>query len=67
MPRLAPVRMSDLLRGFEGNWVALKGGEVILAAETPDRLHAELVGRRITGATVLRVPDLSEPELVGFG
>ncbi|MDQ3914574.1 MAG: hypothetical protein M3323_04470 [Actinomycetota bacterium] len=67
MPSIDPIRLRDLLQGFEGSWVAIKDGQVEAASSTPDGLQVQLVGKRIRGATILRVPDFDEPELVGFG
>lgn len=65
--RLEPIKRTELLQGFAGKWVAVKEGEVIAAQETPDALYAHLHGKRITGATLIRVPDDEEPEMVGLG
>jgi hypothetical protein len=37
--RMEPLRLSEMLHGLEGKWVALKDGKVIAAAD-----QAELVG-----------------------
>jgi hypothetical protein len=64
---MEPVRLAEKLRGFEGNWVALKGGEVVAAGRTADVVMKEIRSRRIEDATILRVPGEDEPELVGLG
>ena len=64
---LEPVRLTALVRGFEGNWVALKDREVVAAAKTPDQVVEMLRSKGIDGATILRVPGENEPELVGLG
>jgi hypothetical protein len=64
---MEPVRLAEKLRGFEGNWVALKGGEVLAAGRTADVVMKEIRSRRIEDATILRVPGEDEPELVGLG
>jgi hypothetical protein len=64
---MEPVRLAEKLRGFEGQWVALKGGKVIVAGPTPDSVVKQLRSNRIEDATVLRVPAKDEPELVGLG
>lgn len=66
-PTSAPVPIADLVRGFEGNWVAIKDGDVVAARPTPDALHMEIRGTDKADALILRVPDHDEPELVGFG
>jgi hypothetical protein len=64
---MEPVKLAEKLRGFEGQWVALKGGKVIVAGRTPDSVVKQLRGKQIQDATVLRVPAEDEPELVGLG
>jgi hypothetical protein len=56
-----------MLQGLEGHFVAIKDGEVRAVHRTPDGLHLALIDGDITDATILRVPDFNEPELVGFG
>ncbi len=67
MQPLSPVRLAELLQGLEGQFVAIKDGEVKAAHRTPDGLHLALMERDVKDATILRVPDFNEPELVGFG
>jgi hypothetical protein len=64
-----PLRLSEILRGLEGKWVALKGGEVVAAANNADALFKQLRSKRIRDASVLRVPTEREheAELVGLG
>ncbi len=66
---MEPLRLSEILRGFEGNWVALKGSEVVAAANSADALFKQLRSKRIRNASVLRVPTEQErkAELVGLG
>ena len=66
---MEPLRLSELLRGLEGKWVAIKGGEVVAAADTADALFKRLRSKRIRDASVLRVPTEQEhkAELVGLG
>jgi Family of unknown function (DUF5678) len=66
---MEPLRLSEMLRGLEGKWVAIKGSEVIDAADTPDALFKRLRSKRIRDASVLRVPTEQEhqAELVGLG
>jgi hypothetical protein len=67
-PRRTPVPVASLVRGFEGKWVALKGGEVVAARETPDAVYRDILEHsELRGATIIRVPDLAEPELIGLG
>jgi hypothetical protein len=61
------VAVSDLLRQYAGRWVALMEGAVVAAAETADRLYADLHSKQIRGATIIRAPAEDEPELVGLG
>jgi Family of unknown function (DUF5678) len=64
-----PLHLSEILRGFEGKWVALKGSEVVAAANSADALFKHLRSKRIRDASVLRVPTEQEhkAELVGLG
>jgi hypothetical protein len=66
---MEPLRLSEILHGFEGQWVALKGSEVIAAAGSADALFKQLRSKRIRDASVLRVPTEQEhrAELVGLG
>ena len=61
------VHLGQLLRGFDGKWVATKDGEVVMAADTPYVLVSQLRERGIHGAAVIRAPAADEPEMVGFG
>lgn len=67
MRPLDPLRLAEMLQGLEGHFVAIKDGEVRAVHRTPDGLHLALIDGDITDATILRVPDFNEPELVGFG
>ena len=62
-----PVLLRDVVRGFEGRWVALKAGRVVEACDTADAVCMVLREQRIRGATIMRVPAIGEPELVGLG
>jgi hypothetical protein len=64
-----PPRLSEILRGLEGKWVALRGSEVVAAANSSDALFKHLRSKRIRDASVLRVPTEQEheAELVGLG
>ena len=65
---MEPIHIAEQVRGFEGKWVALKGGVVVAARETPDAVYRDLLDRsELRGATIIRVPDRDEPELVGLG
>ncbi len=66
---MEPLRLSEILRGLEGKWVALKDGKVIAAADTPDALFKRLRSKQIRDTSVLRVPTEQEhkAELVGLG
>lgn len=39
---MEPLRLSEMLQGLEGKWVALKDGEVIEAADNADALFKRL-------------------------
>jgi Family of unknown function (DUF5678) len=66
---MEPLRLSEMLQGLEGKWVALKGGKVIEAADNADALFKRLRAKQIRDASVLRVPAEQdhEAELVGLG
>lgn len=67
MMKMEPIGRADVLRGLGGKWVALQDNEVVEVQQTPDALYMALHGKQITGATVVRVPDDEEPEMVGLG
>jgi len=50
------------LRGFEGEWVAIRDGAVMEARETPYELVARLRERHIEDAAIMRAPAEGEPE-----
>jgi hypothetical protein len=64
---LEPIHLRRALKGLEGKWVALKDGVPVDAAPTPYELYMRLRHRGERGATIVRVPDLAEPEIVGLG
>jgi hypothetical protein len=66
---MEPLRLSEILRGFEGKWVAHRGSEVVAAANSADALFKQLRSKQIKNASVLRVPTEQEhkAELVGLG
>jgi hypothetical protein len=64
---MQPVLLRDAVHGFEGKWVALKDRRVIEARDPPDAVYMALRDRGIRGATIMRVPPIGEPELVGLG
>jgi hypothetical protein len=66
---MEPLRLSEMLHGLEGKWVALKDGQVIAAADNADALFKRLHSKKIRDASVLRVPTEQEhqAELVGLG
>ena len=55
------------LRGFEGEWVAIRDGEVVEARDSPYELVARLRQRQVEDAAIMRAPAENEPEMVGFG
>ena len=65
--RMQPVLLRDAVAGFEGKWVALKDRRVVEARDTSDAVYMALREREIRGATIMRVPAIGEPELVGLG
>lgn len=64
---MQPVLLRDAVAGFEGKWVALKDRRVVEARDTADAVYLALRERGIRGATIMRVPAIGEPELVGLG
>lgn len=66
---MEPLRLSEMLLGLEGKWVAIKDGEVVEAADNADALFKRLRSKQIRDASVLRVPTAEEheAELVGLG
>ena len=62
-----PVFLREAVRGFEGRWVALKGGRIVEARDTGDAVYVALREQSIRGATIIRVPAIGEPEFVGLG
>ena len=62
-----PVLLHEAVRGFEGKWVALKDRRVVKARDTADAVYLALREQGILGATIMRVPAIGEPELVGLG
>lgn len=62
-----PVLLHEAVRGFEGKWVALKDRRVVEARDTADAVYLALREQGIRGATIMRVPAIGEPELVGLG
>jgi len=65
--RLDPIPVAQMVRAFEGNWVAIKNGEVVQAAETPGLLSLRLKEGQIRNATIVRARRHDETELVGLG
>jgi hypothetical protein len=64
---MQPVLLRDAVKGFEGKWVGLKDRQVVEARNTADAVYMALRERGIRGATIMRVPAIGEPELVGLG
>ncbi len=64
---MEPVDLSEALRTCPGMWVALRRGEMVEVRETPYALVQALHSRDITDATIIRAPEVGEPELVGLG
>lgn len=62
-----PVDLSEALRSCPGMWVALLNGEMVEVRPTPYALVKALHERDIVEATIIRAPDVHEPELVGLG
>lgn len=65
--KLEYVRLAELIRGFEGKWVAISGQQVVAAHETADQLILTLQIKSMMDALILRVPAEDEPEMVGLG
>lgn len=66
-PRRTTMNLPEIQREYAGSWVALKGGRVVEARPTPYELVAALHSRNVRDTTIVRVPTLEEPELVGLG
>lgn len=66
---MEPLRLSEITRGLEGKWVALRGDEVVAAADSADAPFKRLRSKQIRDASVLRVPTEQEhqAELIGLG
>lgn len=62
-----PVDLSRALRECPGKWVAVRYGEMVDVRDTPYELVMALQEREISDATIVRSPDVGEPELVGLG
>jgi hypothetical protein len=61
------VDLSEALRSCPGKWVAVRQGQMVDVADSPYALVQALHEREITDATIIRAPDVDEPELVGLG
>jgi hypothetical protein len=48
---MEPLRLSEMLRGLEGKWVAIRRGEVVQAADSADALFKRLRSRQIRDAS----------------
>lgn len=67
MPELPPrLSIADLQAEYPGCWVAIHDGVVVDASSSPYMLVKSLRERGHTG-TIVRVPDVNEPESVGIG
>ena len=62
-----PIQLARVLRNYPGLWVAVKGLEVVEAAESPGLLSLRLQERQVRGATIMRAPRLDEDDLAGLG
>ena len=67
MRTVEPIHTADQLREFAGQWVAIRDGEVVAAAETPDRLLMHLRDKKWDDASIVRAPAEGEAVLVGLG
>ncbi len=61
--------LASVLREIPGRWVAVdrSTGEPKAVAATHHELAAAIRAERLTNVAVVRAPDPTEPELVGFG
>ncbi|MFN0090411.1 MAG: DUF5678 domain-containing protein [Acidimicrobiales bacterium] len=59
--------LRDVVAGFEGKWVALKGRRVVEVGGTAEAVYTALRDSGVAGATIMRVPAIGEPELLGLG
>ena len=67
MTRPESLDVSEALRSCPGKWVAIRDGQMVDVRESPYELVQALHERDITDATIIRAPDIDEPELVGLG
>jgi len=66
-PERAQPSVPEMQREYAGSWVAMKDGVVVDARQTPYELVSALHERGIKDTTIIRAPDVNEPELVGLG
>lgn len=66
--QFGPLPAPDL-RGYEGRWVAVKGGKVIASGATTHELAAELarLGDEAKGAIMQRAPRHLDAVVIGVG
>jgi hypothetical protein len=65
--RPEPVDLSEALQSCPGKWIAVRQGQMVDVRDSPYALVQALHERDITDATIIRAPDIGEPELVGLG
>lgn len=63
------LRLQEAFDECAGRWVAIdrRTGRVVDVADSPYELSARIKSNRVTGVDILRAPEHSEPEVVGFG
>ena len=64
---MARSTLAEAQAKYPGAWVALKDGKVVEARNTPYELIKALHEREIEDTTIVRIPAIDEPELVGLG
>lgn len=65
--RVQPLKRIPELDSFEGRWVAVKGGRVVLDAPSSTALAKSLRQANIHGATAMFVSPATEGYRVGLG
>jgi hypothetical protein len=64
-----PERLPEVIKGWDGHWVALKDGEVVAAALNPHELVHKIheMGPTAEGAVARYVPHRSDLIVIGVG
>ena len=67
MRTVEPIHTAEQLREFAGQWVAIRGGKVVAAAESADRLLMQLRDKKWDDVSIVRAPAEGEAVLIGLG